>query len=47
MPLWLEITVFLLGWAFLAGAGWSLYMKVQRHEALLQSIRDAESHDRN
>lgn len=39
MPAVVEVMIFLLGWSFLAGAGWLLYLKVrsieQKHEALL------------
>lgn len=38
MPLWLEITVFLFGWTFLASAGWWLYLRVQRAEAVLREV---------
>lgn len=46
MPLWLEVVIFLVGWAVLAGAGWALYLKIrsieQRHEAVLRKIDSIE-----
>lgn len=49
MPLWADISLFMIGWACLAGAGWALYMKIQRHEAILRNLEtktdDSHAHD--